>query len=161
MSSAGRIAAVTKRSFDSALSRAAAMKPEDFKRYKSKFIDFLVEHQMDEFKVVPVSENISHSRSSFEEASFIFTAPSWDGRIFIIIENINPDRSTLLFKVERDMYMTALHTIFDYIQSDVINKRSAIRDGDISFGSAGVVAYWTYNHDSYIDWKHRLCGHLQ
>ena len=160
MSSAGRITLVTKRSFESALSKAAAMKPEDFKRYKSKFIDFLVEKQMDEYKVVPVSENVSHSRSSYDEASFIFTAKSWDGRIFIIIENVNPDRSTLLFKVERDMYMTALHTIFDYIQSDVINKRSAIRDGDIDFGNIGILAYWTFNHDSYIDWKYRLMGYL-
>ena len=156
MSSAGRITAVTKRSFESALSKAAAMKPEDFKKYKSKFIDFLVEQQMDEYKVVPVSENVSHSRSSYEEASFIFTAKSWDGRVFIIIENVNPDRSTLLFKVELDMYMTALHAIFDYIQSDVINKRSAIRDGDIDFGNIGILAYWTFNHDSYIDWMYRL-----
>ena len=71
------------------------------------------------------------------EASFIFTAKSWDGRVFVIIENVNPDRSTLLFKIERDMYMTALHTIFDYIQSDVINKRSAIRDRDINFYNVG------------------------
>lgn len=160
MSSAGRITAVVKRSFESALSKAASMKPEEFKRYKSKFIDFLVEHQMDEYKIVPVSENVSHSRSSYDEASFIFTVKSWDDRLFIIIENVNPDRSTLLFKVERDLYMTALHTIFDYIQSDVINKRSAIRDGDINFYNAGVVAYWTFNHDSYIDWMYRLRGHL-
>ena len=160
MSSAGRITAVTKRSFESALSKAATMKPEDFKKYKSKFIDFLVEQQMDEYKVVPVSENVSHSRSSYEEASFIFTAKSWDGRVFIIIENVNPDRSTLLFKVELDMYMTALHAIFDYIQSDVINKRSAIRDGEIDFGNIGILAYWTFNHDSYIDWMYRLKSYL-
>ena len=160
ISSAGRITTVAKRSFDAALSKAASMKPEEFKRYKSKFIDFLVEHQMDEYKVVPVSENVSHSRSSYDEASFIFTAKSWDSRIFIIIENVNPDRSTLLFKVERDKYMTALHTIFDYIQSDIINKRSAIRNGDISFDNAGIVAYWAFNHDSYTDWMYRLRGHL-
>lgn len=159
-SSTGRIVSFEKRSFQSALSKAASMKPEEFRRYKSKFIDFLVGHQMDEYKVVPVSENISHSRGSYDEASFIFTVKSWDDRLFIIIENVNPDRSTLLFKVERDMYMTALHTIFDYIQSDVINKRSAIRDGDISFGNASIVAYWTFNHDSYIDWMYRLRGHI-
>lgn len=159
-SSAGRIVSFEKRSFQSALSKAASMKPEEFRRYKSKFIDFLVGHQMDEYKVVPVSENISHSRGSYDEASFIFTAKSWDGHLFIIIENVNPDRSTLLFKVRREMYMTALHTIFDYIQSEVINKRSAIRDGEINFGNAGIVTYWTFNHDSYIDWMYRLRSHL-
>ncbi|MBO5016681.1 MAG: hypothetical protein J6C92_12900 [Bacteroidaceae bacterium] len=115
---------------------------------------------MNEYKIVPVSENVSHSWSSYDEASFIFTVKSWDGRLFIIIENVNPDRSTLLFKVESEMYMSALHTIFDYVQSDVINRRSAIHDGDISFYNAGVVAYWTFNHDTYVDWMYRLRGHL-
>lgn len=161
MSSASRITATVKRNFESAMSKAAAMKPEDFKRYKSKFIDFLVEHQMDEYKVVPVSENVSHSRSSYDEASFIFTAKSWDGRVFIIIENVNPDRSTILFKVLPEKYMAILRVIFDYIQSDVINKRSAIRDNELDFGTDGVLAYWTFNHDSYTDWMHRLSGYLQ
>ena len=160
MSSAGRFRAIVKRSFDSAMSKAAAMNPEEFKKYKSKFIDYLVAHQSKDYKIVPVSENVSHSRSSYDEASFIFTARSFDSCLFIIIENVNPDRSTLLFKVLPEKYKDALHAIYDYIQSDIINKRSAIRDHELNFGSIGILYYKTFNHDSYTDWMYRLRGYL-
>ena len=73
--------------------------------------------------------------------------------------DIDPEvaRKAVEFFLDSDVRCTdGKHAIFDYIQSDVINKRSAIRDGEIDFGNIGILAYWTFNHDSYIDWMYRL-----
>ena len=77
------------------------------------------------------------------------------------MENVNPDRATMYFVVRTGMYKTALHTIFDYIQSDRKNKRSAIRDGKVPLEDVGVSYYGTTHHDYFYDWKNRLQRYIR
>ena len=144
--------------FSAAMAKAEKMKPEDFKKYKSRFIDFLVEHQSKEHKIVPVSEDFTYANGSrFSEEGFVFTTKSNSDRfLVIVIENINPDRATMYFSVRTEMYEAALRTIFNYIQSDTKNKRSAIRDGKEPFKDVGFSYYGSTPHDYFYDWKNRL-----
>lgn len=147
--------------FSEAISKGREMSLEDFKKYKSQFIDFLVDHQTEKHKMVPITESISHRGIIHNEEGFIFTSKSSIGFLLIIVENVNRDRSTMIFKVSEWNYRVALHTIFDYVQSDAVNKRSAIRDQKIDFSEAGVREYWALNHDSFHDWKCRLLQYLR
>lgn len=156
----GRILKAEKLTFDSAMSKAASMKPEDFRKYKSQFINYLIFQQHKQFKVVPMSESITHSNITFEEATFIFTVKSWDNNLLLIIENVNPDRSTIIFKVFPDQYKDALQTIFDFMQSNLVNKRSSIRENSLTFSNCGIIKYWSCNHDSFNDWRERMERHI-
>ena len=142
--------------FSEAVERSKTLTAEDFKRYKSKFIDFLADHQAIDRKIVPATESISHSSGSFDEECFMFTIESFSGNLIVVVENVNPDRATILFEVGRGSYMLSLHTIYDYIQSDRINKRSTIRGNDVRFRDAGVICYDTFKHDQFHDWKIRI-----
>ena len=156
----GRILNAEKLTFASAMSKAANMRPEDFKKYKSQFINYLIFQQHKEYKVVPMSESITHSNITFEEATFIFTVKSWDNNLLLIIENVNPDRSTIIFKVYPNQYKDALQTIFDFMQSNLVNKRSSIRENSLTFSNCGIIKYWSCNHDSFNDWRERMGRHI-
>lgn len=156
----GRTLNAEKLTFASAMSKAANMKPEDFKKYKSQFINYLIFQQHKEYKVVPMSESITHSNITFEEATFIFTVKSWDNNLLLIIENVNPDRSTIIFKVYPNQYKDALQTIFDFMQSNLVNKRSSIRENSLTFSNCGIIKYWSCNHDSFNDWRERMGRHI-
>ena len=148
-------------SFTSAMSKASSMTIDNFKKYKSQFIDFLVECQAKEYKIVPAIETIANSRAEKYEECFIFTTKSLFGVLFIIMENVNPDRATMIFKVRKDKYMIAACTIFEYVQSDMRNKRSAVRDGKVDFDNSGILDYWTSNHDTFHDWKIRMLSYIK
>lgn len=148
-------------------SRASSMvfSPEYFKKYDSKYINFLVEHQMDEFGIVPVSENMAHSYESHFEEAFIFTINSSKYRRcrIAVLENIHPSHATILFLIPIERYDSALRVVFDYFQSDTVNKRSAIHDGRIKeLHDAGVICCNPINHDEDVyDWKRRLNRYIR
>ena len=125
-----------------------------------QFINYLIFQQHKEYKVVPMSESITHSNITFEEATFIFTTKSWDNSLLLIIENVNPDRSTIIFKVYPNQYKDALQTVFDFMQSSLVNKRSSIREKSLTFSDCGIIEYWSCNHDSFNDWQERMGRHI-
>ena len=156
----GRTLNAERLTFNNAMSKAASMKPEDFKKYKSQFINYLILQQHKQYKVVPMSESITHSNVKYEEATFIFTTKGWDNNLLLIIENVNPDRSTVIFRINPNHYTDALQTIFDFMQSDIVNKRSGIREKNLEFSNCGIIEYWSCNHDSFDDWKERMKRHI-
>jgi hypothetical protein len=67
-------------------------------------------------------------------------------------ENVNPDRSTLLFIVKKESYEISIRYIYDFLQGTDINKRSGIREKSIiCFG--GIVYYDAIDHDEINTWK--------
>lgn len=140
-------------SFSQALSKANQMSPEEFKKYKSKFIDFLVDHQSKNYKVIPCVERLAHSNSDMTEYAFMFSIECRSGKIMIVYENVNPDRSTLIFLVKADQYNKSIRAIYDFLQSAEINKRSSLRDKDIDIEDIGVTNYRSINHDDLYSWS--------
>lgn len=147
------IGAPSPMSFNQAVSKAKSMTPEEFKKYKSKYIDYLVDLQSEEYKVIPCVERLSHANSDVTEYAFMFSIKCRSSNIMIVHENVNPDRSTLLFWVKERAYESAIREIYDFLQSAEINKRSSLRGGSIDVGNAGVIRYKSINHDDIRSWR--------
>lgn len=142
-------------SFSQALSKAQQMTEEEFRKYKSKYIDYLVTLQSKNYKVIPCVERLAHSNSDNTEYAFIFSIECSSGKILIVHENVNPDRSTLLFLIEKNSYDRSIMSIYDFLQSADINKRSSIRERSISYHD-GIIDYKSINHDDLSSWKRAI-----
>ena len=134
-------------SFKQALSKAKQMTEEEFKKYKSKYIDYLITLQSKNYKVIPCVERLAHSNSDNTEYAFMFSIECSSGKILIVHENVNPDRSTLLFLVREQDFNRSIREIYDFLQGAEINKRSSLRDRSIEIKNAGIVSYRSINHD--------------
>lgn len=140
-------------SFKQALSKAQQMTPEEFKKYKSEYIDFLVKMQSKEYKVIPCVERLAHSTGDMTEYAFIFSLKCGNGNIMIVHENVNPDRSTLIFEVKSATYNNSIRAIYDFLQSAEINKRSNLRDRNVEIEEVGIVRYRSINHENIYQWQ--------
>ena len=139
--------------FKQALSKAAQMTPEEFEKYKSDYINFLVKMQSEDYKVIPCVERLAHTNSDMNEYAFMFSIRCNSGKILIVHENVNPDRSSLLFLVGEENYDKSIREIYDFLQSAEINKRSSLRDKNIDIKNAGILSYRSINHDDLYSWK--------
>lgn len=146
-------------SFKQALSKAQQMTPAEFKKYKSEFINFLLKKQSDKYKVIPCLERLAHTDNDMIEEAFIFSLKENTGRYLIVYENVNPDRSTLLFEVEEKDYELSVQSIYDFLQSAEINKRSNLRGRNIELKEANVKRFRSINHDS--SWKYSIKSCLE
>lgn len=143
-------------SFSQALSKAKQMTEEEFRKYKSKYIDFLVMEKSKQHKVIPCVERLSHANSDTTEYAFLFSLNCNSGRILIVHENVNPDRSTLLFLVKHEYYDQSIRSIYDFLQGAEVNKRSNLRSKDLELDNAQIVSYKSINHDDLYSWKQTI-----
>ena len=148
-------------SFKQALSKAKQMTEEEFKKYKSKYIDYLITLQSKNYKVIPCVERLAHSNSDNTEYAFMFSIECSSGKILIVHENVNPDRSTLLFLVREQDFNRSIREIYDFLQGAEINKRSSLRDRSIEINNAGIVSYRSINHDDIYSWKQTINTYKQ
>lgn len=146
-------------SFKQALSKAQQMTPAEFTKYKSEFINFLLKKQSDKYKVIPCLERLAHVDNEIIEEAFMFSLKEDTGKILIVYENVNPDRSTLLFEVEEKDYDLTVQSIYDFLQSAEINKRSNLRSRNIELKEANVKRFRSINHDS--SWKYSIKSCLE
>lgn len=144
-------------SYEDSISKARKMSMEDFVVYKSKFINYLVKRQLEKYRIIPCNEQISHRGASITENAFIFTLRSskWSNYVILVVENLNPDRATLLFKIEEACYESSLKTIHEFLKSPEINKRSNLRDSSELVVSLNAANFYAVNHrdDGPYPWR--------
>ena len=140
-------------SFEKALSKAGKMTVEEFQKYKSDYINYLLEKQKSNYKIIPCVERLAHINSKVTEQSFLFSMECKSGNILIVHENVNPDRSTLLFLVKTKSYEKAIRNIYNFLQSSTINKRSGIRNRAVLINDDSIINYNSINHDDLQSWK--------
>lgn len=146
-------------SYKKALVKATEMTPEDFKKYKSKYIDFLVTKQSPNHKILPCIERLAHSYGELKEHAFLFSINCKNNNYLIVHENVNPDRATLLFLVSNDSYDRNIVSIYDFLQGSDINKRSGIREGSLRCYS-GIITYKSIDHDDINSWQQAICWYI-
>lgn len=142
-------------SFDRAMTRANELSPAEFRKFKSKFIDYLVSKQDANSKIAPCSEYIRNTNSEDREDGFFFTIVGRSANV-IVYENLNPDRATLFFKVEKETYRDSLRAIFNFLTSNRINKRMALKEKAVHLDSHGVLAYGYNYHTTFEEWRDRM-----
>ena len=148
-------------SFKQALSKAQKMSIEDFQKYKSEYINYLVSQQSKKYKIIPCVERLAHSNSDITEYAFLFSIKCQSGDILIVHENVNPDRSTLLFVSKSENYDRSIRAIYDFLQSAEINKRSSLRDRNLEVKKSGVEHYRSINHDYISSWKTIISSYIK
>ena len=112
--------------------------------------------QSKKYKVIPCVERLAHSNSDNTEYAFMFSIECSSGKLLIVHENVNPDRSTLLFVVKHDAYDKSIREIYNFLQSAEINKRSSLRSRDLDLDDAQIISYKSINHDDLYSWKQTI-----
>lgn len=136
-------------SFKKSYDVAGTLSPDYFKKYKSQYIDFLVNKQLEKYRIVPVIERLEHNDSKTDEEAFMFTLKtSNEDKLCIVLENVNPARSSIIFYILKKGYKKTLHNLFDFICGTEINKRSKLHSNSYKLDSIGVLKYKCINHDS-------------
>ena len=143
-------------SFNQVLSKAQQLTEEEFKKYKSKYIDYLTNNQYEKYKIIPCVERLAHKTGDMTEYAFMFSLKCKQDRVLIVHENVNPDRSTLLFIIEENNYEKTIRAIYDFLQGAEINKRSGIRNEAIQISGTGVINYKSINHNDFNSWQNEI-----
>lgn len=127
------------------------------KEYRSRYIDFLCSVQDKNYKIIPAIEYRAFvsNMAEMEENSFIFTVKTIR-RLFLVYENINEARSTILFEIDESLYWEASKYVFDFFISEVENKRELLANRDVQFNKEMIIGYSRLKHDNFNDWKFRL-----
>ena len=88
---------------------------------------------------------------------FIFTICVKQNPIIrIIIENINPNRATIVFNIIRNNYFENVKKVFAFLNSDVINIRQELHNKRVELSENAT--YYIVNHidDSIHTWTIKL-----
>lgn len=137
------------RSLEESRRLGAKFDKERLKKFKSRYLNYLIDKQMGGYRVIPCNERVIHSSQldNKTECAFIFTiAANSPRKVILAIENLNIDRATMLFSFERIHYERALRGIYEYLRSSEINKRSSLRRWE-SYGLGGIqIDYHAVNH---------------
>lgn len=128
----------------------------EIKKYKSQYLDYLSERQDDKFKLLYCIERKTHQTvNEAIEDSFIFTVKV-DRLIVIVHENLDVNRSSIVFYIKPQMYETAIKKIHSFFASDIVNKRQLIASNNIHFKDSGIVAIERIMHNDFQSWKSRI-----
>lgn len=142
-------------SFKKSYDVAATLSPDYFKKYKSQYIDFLVNKQLENYRIVPVIERLEHYDSKTDEEAFMFTLEtSNEDKLCIVLENVNPTRASIIFYILKRGYKKILHNLFDFICGTEINKRSKLHSNSYKLDLIGIFKYKCINHD--LNWKYNM-----
>lgn len=129
------------------------------KKYNSVYINRLIELQSNKYRVIPLSEQFVYSNgNAFTEEAFMFTREMRysPNHLMVIIENVNPDRATLIFTVNKKNYRETINMIYDYMAGGDYNKRSSLRNFEKLKNYKDIIDFKASNHDNTYSWKGRL-----
>ncbi len=129
---------------------------KEIKRFKSAYLDYLIDVQLDTFRLIYCIERKCHynAKESIED-SFIFTIKHRK-RIIVVLENIDINRSTIVFYIKPLHYDRAISKIHDYFASNIINKRLLIVNNDIRFKNSGITKLKRILHTDFNSWKNKI-----
>lgn len=114
---------------------------------KTEYISLLQELQDDTIQIIPVFEN-----KNINPDGFLFTIRRTDDYLIIWESNQNQtNKATYVFFAPTDCLHKLQQLIFDYIYSDIPNKRYNLRTDNIRefFG----YKFFFIDHDNFVSWK--------
>ena len=125
---------------------------------KQQYIESLIKKQMRDYKLIPAMESLSHTNSSTSEESFIFTLPCSNPLyVYLVYENLNIARATIVCKVLKQEYQYCLKTLYNHMADEsYINKRQELQCHPRKLCS-GMISIKSVNHiDSIYHWSRNL-----
>lgn len=126
--------------------------------YKNKdltpYLQELCKLQALDYRIIPVSEPIGLYKTNIKE-SFIFTIQRANV-IYLIWESVEEKKATFLFTTDLSEYQKDLQSIFDYISSQLKNKRTNLRQGISNDEGYKLRSHRTFYHTALDKWKEKL-----
>ncbi|MCB0540477.1 MAG: hypothetical protein KDE33_23370 [Bacteroidetes bacterium] len=125
-----------------------------FPKSKSKYLEFLINSQVDQKRIIPIQEIFLRDEGNYIEDGFLFTIEG-SNCLLIIWENINIDRATYVFTTSSQTYAEDIQNVFDLALAKIKNKRSHLHS-DKDFWMKNIPLYKIVNHTNLFDWKTSL-----
>ncbi len=123
----------------------------------SKYLEYLCSNHISDYSIYCSTENrVNNTSQSSLEIGFIFTVAKSSDEIVTVYENTQPDRSTIVFEIEKESYDDAISMIHQYFASPEVNKRRQLQTMDIDFSPSGIISYTRLNHSGFEDWVSRI-----
>ncbi|MBD5296806.1 MAG: hypothetical protein HDS21_01820 [Bacteroides sp.] len=127
------------------------------KEYKSRFLDFLCDRQLDNYNVVCCIESKVNSNLQLTvEYSFIFTIKETPLYLTLAFENSTDSRCTYLFTIPKREWATACDKINEYFASNEVNKREQLAQKIAKLKLPGNFDYVRVMHSNYYNWTQRI-----
>ena len=121
--------------------------------YKNIYIDYLISSYQGENPLLIAYEIFNGQ----EEKCFVFNISIDDKRSAIIYENININRATNVFIIEKQDYEESMNLIFNYFtDEDLARKRMSIRTSQNPPEKFKAIEIKTINHDNLSLWINKL-----
>lgn len=125
---------------------------------KQKYIETLIKKQSSSYKLIPAKESLAHTNSKDEEYAFIFTIDNSLSRfVYIVYENLNIARASIVCKVEKEYYSDCLQALYNHMSDEQrINKRQEMQWHPRKL-CRGMVSLKSVNHiESIYEWSKNL-----
>ena len=120
--------------------------------FKNVYIDYLTSYQGE--KPLLIAYEIFNGQ---EEKCFVFNVSIDDKRSAIIYENININRATNVFIIDKQDYEESMNLIFNYFtDEDLSRKRMSIRTSQNPPEKFKAIEIKTINHDNLNIWINKL-----
>jgi hypothetical protein len=120
--------------------------------YKNVYIDYLTSYQGE--NPLLIAHEIFNGQ---EEKCFVFNISIDDKRSAIIYENININRATNVFIIDKQDYEESMNLIFNYFtDEDLSRKRMSIRTNQNPPEKFKAIEIKTINHDNLNLWINKL-----
>lgn len=120
--------------------------------YKNVYIDYLTSYQGE--NPLLIAYEIFNGQ---EEKCFVFNISIGDKRSAIIYENININRATNVFIIDKQNYEESMNLIFNYFtDKDLSRKRMSIRTNQNPPEKFKAIEVKTINHDNLSLWINKL-----
>jgi len=131
------------------------------KKYDSVYINHLMELQSNNYRVIPLRESFVYYNNGFPftEEAFMFTIEmsSTPEYLMVVIENVNPDRATLIFTINKNNYLKTINMIYDYMTGSNYNKRSSMKIFyEKRDDNKDIINFKNNKHDNFYSWRGRL-----
>lgn len=127
------------------------------KQFKSRYIKYLCDKQLDNYNVVCCIEYRVNSNNIFvREYSFIFTIKETNNLIYLAFENTSNWRCTYLFPIPKETWGESVDLIYEYFVSNEVNKRQQMASYQVDLCLPGNYAYLRVYHKNYTEWVDRI-----
>lgn len=128
----------------------------------STFLRFLSTLQLSTEKYGLVRETTCpQNGAQMIEDAFLFIIGSNDKGYLVVLENENPGKATLLFRIRKDCLQKGLSKIKSFFESAYVNKRETLRDNSLLLQDDVILYCIRVRHEDELSWKTSIRSYLK
>ncbi|MDO4202539.1 MAG: hypothetical protein Q4D25_10570 [Bacteroidales bacterium] len=123
---------------------------------KQKYLSYLCSKQLDDYKIQYCVEQRVNMENEALENAFVFTIAETYQLAIIVFENIEDDRSSIVFVIHPKQYDLAMKSICGFFSSRELNKRETLAENYVEFKDSGIIKIRRLYHNDFQQWKKEI-----